>query len=112
MSRPAAPASRRKQGENATYPERQLVGVQDLAGVQAGERDLGRARQVEAVLGNLVDVRFVAGEGARADQRLFAHEHGGQDGHEALLGEAVEREAVERQRKQRGIADPIAEPGA
>ena len=51
VSRPAAPASRRKHGEKPGVAARQLAAVEDLAGVQRGERDLARADEVELVVG-------------------------------------------------------------
>ena len=72
-------------GREGGVAERQLVGVEDLARVQARERDLRRARQVEAVLGHLVDVGVVRRERSGADQRLLADEHGRQHRRESLL---------------------------
>ena len=51
VSCPAAPASRRKQGEKPGVAQRQALGVEDLLGVQRGERDLGGADEVQLVLG-------------------------------------------------------------
>ena len=50
VSLPAAPASRRKQRREARVAARQLGVVQDLAGVQRGQRDLARADEVQVVL--------------------------------------------------------------
>ena len=77
-----------------------------------GERDLGRAGEEEAVLLELVDVRLLGREEARADHRLLAHEHGREHRHESGRGDVIEREAVERQREQRRVADDVAEPRA
>ena len=92
--------------------ERQLVLLEDLAHVQARERDLGGAGQVEAVALDRVDVVLLGGEEAGSVHRLLAHEHGREDGREAARDEPVEREAVEREREQRGIADHVAESRA
>ena len=77
--------------------------------MQARERDLGRAREVEAVRLDLVDVRLVGRERAGPDQRLLADEHRRQHRDEALLREPVQGEPVEREREERGVADPVAE---
>ena len=76
----------------------------------AGERDLGGAGEEEAVLLELVDVRLLGREEARADHRLLADEHRRQHRREPGRGDVVEREAVEREREQRGVADDVAEP--
>ena len=77
-----------------------------------GERDLGRAGEEEAVLLELVDVRLLGREEAGADHRLLAHEHRRQHRREPGRGDVIEREAVEREREQRRVADDVAEPRA
>ena len=99
-------------GREGDVAERQLARLEDLAGVQARERDLGGAGEVEPVVSKLVDVRLVGGERAGADERALADEHGRQDGDEALRREPVEREPVEREREPGRVADPVAEAGA
>ena len=98
-------------GREGDVAERQLVRVEDLAGVEARERDLGRAGQVEAVGRKLVDVRLIGREGAGSDQRLLAHEHRWQHRDEAVRRQPVERQPVEREREPRRVADPVAEAG-
>ena len=107
--RPGLAPEARREGDVA---ERELVGLEDLAGVQARERDLGGAGEVQAVGGQLVDVLLVGRERAGADQRLLPHEHGRQHADEALLGQPVEREAVQREREPGRVADPVAEARA
>ena len=80
--------------------------------MQAGERDLGRAGQVEVVGLERVDVRALGREEAGAVHRLLAHEHRRQHRHVAVRDGAVEREAVEREREQRRVADQVAEARA
>ena len=80
--------------------------------MQAGERDLRGAGQVEVVAGERVDVRALGREEAGAGHRLLAHEHGREHGREAVLRQMVERGAVEREREQRGVADRVAEARA
>ena len=80
--------------------------------MQPGERDLGGAREVELVGLERVDVRPVGREEAGAVHRLLAHEHGRQHRREPVRNRAVEREAVERQREERGVADQEAEARA
>ena len=99
-------------GREAGVAERQLLGRDDLAHVEAGERDLGRARQVEVVVGERVDVRALGRKEAGAGHRLLADEHGREHGREAVLGEMRERGAVERERDERRVADQVAEARA
>ncbi len=106
---PGLAAEARREGDVA---ERQLPGLEDLARVQARERDLRRARQVEAVRGQLVDVLLVGRERAGADQRVLPHEHRREHADEPLLGQAVEREAVEGEGEPGRVADPVAEARA
>ena len=110
MSRPAAPASRRKFVEKRGVAQRQLV--ERLGHVQPREPDLRGAGQIEVVALDRVDVRALGREEARAVHRLLAHEHRRQHRREAFLDEPVEREAVVREREQCGVADPVAEARA
>ncbi len=86
--------------------------LQDLGHVQAGERDLRGAGEVELVRLERVDVRTVGREEAGAVHRLLAHEHRRQHRHVPVGGRAVEREAVERERDERRVADEVAEARA
>ena len=101
-----AAEARRERG----VAQRQLV--QDLAHVEARERDLGRAGEVEVVGLERVDVRLLGREEAGAVHRPFAHEHRRQHRHVAVLRGAVEREAVDRERDERRVADEVAEARA
>ena len=76
------------------------------------ERDLRGAGEEEAVLLELVDVRLLGREEAGADHRLLAHEHGREHRCEPGGGDVIEREAVEREREERGVADDVAEARA
>ena len=80
--------------------------------MEAGERDLGRAREVERVGLELVDVRFLGGEEPGPDHRLLADEHGRDHRREAVAREVVEREAVQRHRHERRVADDVPEAGS
>ena len=80
--------------------------------MQARERDLGRAREVEVVRGQLVDVRLVGRERARPDERLLPHEDGREHRLEALGREPVEPEAIEGEGEPSRVADPVAEARA
>ena len=99
-------------GRERDVPQRQLGGVEDLAGVQAGERDLGRAGEVEPVVRELVDVHLVGRKRAGADERPLADEDRRQHGDEPFRGEPLERERVEGEREAGRVADPVAEAGA
>ena len=89
--------------------ERQLVGLQDLAHVQARQGNFGRARQIEAVVADLVVLGLLRGEEAGAVHGFFPNEHRRQHRREPFGDEPVEREAVEREREERGTADDVAE---
>ena len=80
--------------------------------MEARERDLGGAGQVEVVGLERVDVRALGREEAGAVHRLLAHEHRRQQRRVAVRGRAVEREAVERHRDERRVADEVAEARA
>ena len=99
-------------GRVARVAQRELVRGQDLVHVHPGQRDLGRARQVQVVPLDAVDVDLVRRQEAGSVHRLLADEHRRQHGDETLLDESVEREAVERQLHQREVPDAIDEPGA
>src|SRR5207253_5243965 len=57
-------------GGEGAVAERQRVGVEDLAGVEAGEGDLVGAGEEELVLGDLVDLVAVARQEPGPLQRL------------------------------------------
>ena len=80
--------------------------------MQARERDLGGARQVEVVVRQRVDVRALGGKEAGAGHGLLADEHRRQHRREAVLRQVVERGPVEREGEQRRVADQVAEPRA
>ena len=80
--------------------------------MEPGERDLGGAGEVEVVGLERVDVRPVGREEAGAVHRLLAHEHGRQHRRVPVRDRAVEREAVERHRDERRVADEVAEARA
>ena len=60
--------------------ERQLLVLEALTHVERGERDLGGARQVEAVALDAVEVRLLGRQEARAVHRLLPDEHRRQHG--------------------------------
>ena len=80
--------------------------------MKAGERDLRGAGQVQVVFRERVDVRALGREEAGAVHRLLADQHRRQHRHMTVLDRLVERETVESEREQRGVADEVAEPGA
>ena len=71
--------------------------------------DLGRAREVELVALDPVDVHLVGRQEAGAVHRILAHEHRRQDNGEALLHEPVERVAIQRELEEREVADAVCE---
>src|SRR3954447_76577 len=126
VSRPAAPAPRREQGRKGpggaglaaeagregAVAQRQLTCVEDLAGVEAGEADLGGAGEEELVLGDFVDLVAVAGQEAGPLQRLFADEDRGDDRLVALAADQLDREADQRQLEQDQVPLQIGEARA
>ena len=80
--------------------------------MQRRERHLGRARQVELVLGQRVDLLLGVGQEAGAVQRLLAHEHRRDDRLEALAAEQLERPAHERELEQHERALQVGEARA
>ena len=90
--------------------DRQLL--EDLAHMHRDQRHLGRPDEVEPVLGDRVVVVLLGREEPGAVHRLLAHEHRRQDGREPALRQAVEREAVERQREPSRVADDEPEARA
>ncbi len=107
VSRPAAPASRRKHAREAGVAARDLV--EDLPGVQRGERDLARAGQVEVVLGQVVDLLLGVGQEAGPEERLLADEHGRDDRLEAVAAQLVQRPLHERELEQHQVAAQVRE---
>ena len=112
VSRPAAPASRRKQGENATYRSGSSSAARISPAWRLATRDLRRSGEVELVGGQLVDVCLVRRERTRADQRVLAHENRWQNRGEPLRREPIQGQSVERERQAGGVADPVAEARA
>ncbi len=80
--------------------------------MQPGQRHFGRARQIQVVVVQRVDVPAVGREEARAVHRLLAHQHRRQRRGVPVRVRAVEREAVERHREQRRVAEHEAEARA
>ena len=112
VSRPAAPASRRKQVEKPRSGSGSVVGVEDLVGVQAGQRDLGGADQEEVVLGHLVDLVAVAGQEAGPVQRLFADQDRRHHRLVALAADQLDREADQGQLEHHQVALQVGEARA
>ena len=104
VSRPAAPASRRKHGGVGHQPHRQVGRVEDLARGQRRERHLGGRDQPQVVA---LDVVGLVGELRQVPGRH--HRRRAHDGRRADLlegvGVAVERQLAQRP-GQRGAAAP------
>src|SRR5215831_2316448 len=92
--------------------ERQLLGVEDLARVQPGQRDLRGPGEEEPFVDDLVDLEALGGEEPGAEHRFLADEHRRDHRLEALGDDAVQRPAVEREGETCRVADDVAEPGA
>ena len=112
VSRPAAPGLAPEAGREARVAQRQVGLGEHLARVQRRQRDLARARQVERVVGQPVDLLLGVGQEARAEQRLLAHEHGRDHGLEPVLAEQLERPAHERELEQHEVALEVGEARA
>ena len=112
-------------GREARVAQRQVGGVEDLAGVHRRQRDLARADEVQVVFGHVVDLLLGVGQHARAVERLLAHEHRRDDRLEALAAQlrhdplherelehheiaAQDREARARQPRAALHVDPLA----
>ena len=91
--------------------QRQLGLVQDLVRVQRRERDLAGAdeEQLGVGVGERVDLLAVGREDAAADERMLAHEHGGDDRCEPLAAELVDRVRDGREVQAGDIAEQVAE---
>src|SRR6185436_13018887 len=99
-------------GGEAGVAQRQLLGVEDLAGVQGRQRDLRGADEEEVVLGYLVDLVAIAGQESRPVESLFANQDGWDDRLVALAADEVDREADQRQLEQDEVALYVGEAGA
>ncbi len=100
-------------GRDAGVAARQLAGVEDVAGVEGGERHLGGADQEEVIpLVRLVDHLALAREHPGPVERGLAHQHRWDDRLEALPPNGVDREAHERELHQHQVAEEVGEPSA
>src|SRR5581483_10128762 len=93
-------------------PFGERFGVEDLLHVQSGERDLGGPRQIEAVLGDFVDVRLLGGKEAGPVHGALADEDRRADEREAAVDESRDRQAEDRLFDEGRLADDVAEPRA
>ena len=73
VSRPAAPASERKQGVSAVKRSGSVGLVEDLLAHEVGQADLG-GRDQPAAVGGAEQVLGELGQLAGAEQRLVAHQ--------------------------------------
>ena len=80
--------------------------------MQRGERDLGRADEVEVVVGQPVDLLLGVGQEAGAVQRLLAHEHRRDDRLEAVAAQLLQRPAHERELEHHEVALQVGEARA
>ena len=85
--------------------------------MQRGERHLAGAGKVEVVVGHAVDLLLGVRQEAGAVERLLAHQHGRHHRLEAMLAEALQRPAHQRQLEQHERALDVGEarsgyPGA
>ncbi len=99
-------------GGDAAVPARQVLGGEDLVAVQAGERDLGGADQVQVVVGGGVDRGPVGGKEARAPHGLLPHQHGGHDRREPGGLDPVERQRHQRHLHAHQRAEQVGEAAA
>ena len=92
VSLPAALASRRKFVVNAAYLAGSFL-LEPLVGVDARERHLRRAGQVQVVPFQVVEVGLLGGQEPGAVHGALAHQHRRQHGHEPL---AARRSSTKR----------------
>jgi hypothetical protein len=92
--------------------ERQPVGLDDLVGVQRGERHLRRPHQEQVVLGDREHLVAGLGEEPGPEQRLLPDQHGRDHRGEPLGGEHVEGVPDEGQLEEDRLALEVGEPGA
>ncbi len=99
-------------GRPAGVADGALGQVEDLVGVVPGERHLARAREVEVVVVEVVDLVGVGAEEAGAGHDLGLHERGGDERHEARLERAGEAEVHQGDLEPRADALEVVEAGA
>ena len=87
----------------------QRASVEHLAHVQRRERNLTRAHQIEIVVGGLIDLLLVRRKEPCCLHRVAAHQHGGNDGREALGDDAARHPLHERELEQRALAHQVRE---
>lgn len=97
---------------NAAYLALQLALLQPLVGVDAGQRHLGRAGQVQVVAFQVVQVGFLGRQETGAVHGPLADQHRRQHGEEPLAGQPVQHEPVQRLLGDGHVADPVGEPGS
>ena len=101
-----------KAGREAGVADGQRRLLEDVVGVQRGERDLRGADQVEVVVGQRVDLLLGVGEEPGAVQRGLAHQDGRYHGLEPVLPGALERVAHQRELEQHEVALEVGEARA
>ena len=80
------------------------LGVEDLSGQQAAERDLGRGDQAQVAVGDAVDLRLrPAGNEADALQDFVAGQVGRDRRREAFADQQVDRVVLQGQFQQHGV---------
>ena len=92
--------------------ERQLVGDEDLVGVECGERHLARTNEKEIVVFEAIDALAISREEARRKHRLLAHQDRRYDRSKATLAELVEGHPRNRPPEACNVASQIAEARA
>ena len=98
VSRPAAPASERKQGVSAVKRSGSSASAQDLLADDVGQADLG-GRDQPAAVGGLEQVLGELGQLAGAEHRLVADQQRRHD----LLVAVLARQPVEHELAERAV---------
>ena len=88
-------------GRVAGVEDRQLVGLDDLARMERGQRDLGGPGEPQIVVGELVGLLLVAGELALVEEGLLAGDARDGDRREAGRGDPLQRPAHQLGLEQR-----------
>ena len=92
--------------------ERQLIGDEDLVGVECGERHLAGTNEKEIVVFEAIDALAIGREEARREHRLLAHQDRRHNRSKATLAELVESHSRNRPPEACNVAGQVAEARA
>src|SRR5262249_42636285 len=99
-----------KAGGYPAAAAREVVGGEDLAGPERGDRNLRGADEEELVALDLVDHLALRGEEAGPEQSRFAHQDRGDDRDEALGPGPLHGEPDQSELDEDEVAEQVGEP--